>query len=42
MEVLFIIPNPVGFINLEIARLSKAGNLDFYSTQSFATSSKKI
>ena len=42
MELLLIYPNPAGFIHLQIARFSKAGNLDFHSIQSFATSSETI
>ena len=42
MELLYILPNPTGFIHSEIARFSKAGSLDFHSTQSFATSSETI
>ena len=42
MELLFTSRNPAGFTHLDIAGFSKAGNLDFYSTQSFATSSETI
>ena len=42
MELVFLSPNSHGFMHLEIARFSKVGNLDFHSTQSFATSSETI